>query len=67
MTDAIINPIVAICLAVAGGLYAMLKMIFTNHTKIKVLEAELNSLSSMLLEVRDDQKELFKEIRNFKK
>lgn len=66
MTDAIINPIVAVFLAVAAGLYAMLKMIFTNHTKIKVLEAELNSLSLMLSEVRDNQKEMFKEIRNLK-
>jgi len=61
--ETVINPIVAVFIAAATGLYAMLKMIFTNHTKLKVLEAELNNLSEMLLEVRNDQKEMFKEIQ----
>ena len=66
MSDAIISPVVAFCLAVLAGLYAVLKMIFTNQTKIQVLESQLENMDLVLREVRADQKELFKEIRNLK-
>ena len=67
LSDAIISPVVAFCLAVLAGLYAVLKMIFTNQTKIQVLESQLENMDLVLREVREDQKELFKEIRNLKK
>jgi Tfp pilus assembly protein PilN len=67
LSDAIISPVVAFCLAVLAGLYAVLKMIFTNQTKIQVLETQLENMDAVLREVRSDQKELFKEIRNLKK
>lgn len=67
MTDAIISPVVAFCLAVLAGLYGVLKMIFTNQTKIKVLETQLENMDLVLQEVRADQKELFKEIRSLRK
>lgn len=67
MTDAIISPAVAFALAVLAGLYGVLKMIFTNQTKIKVLETQLENMDLVLQEVRADQKELFKEIRSLKK
>jgi len=41
-------------------------MIFTNQTKIQVLESQLENMDLVLREVRADQKELFKEIRNLK-
>jgi len=66
LSDAIISPVVAFCLAVLAGLYAVLKMIFTNQTKIQVLESQLENMDLVLREVRADQKELFKEIRNLK-
>ena len=64
LSDTIISAAIASILVLLAGLYGVLKMIFTNETKIKVLEAELNNLSLMLAEVRDEQKQLFKEIRN---
>jgi hypothetical protein len=67
LTDAIISPVVAFCLAVLAGLYAVLKMIFTNQTKIEVLEAQLKGMDLVLKEVRQDQKELFKEIKSLQK
>lgn len=67
MTDAIISPAVAFFLAALAGLYGVLKMIFTNQTKIKVLETQLENMDAVLREVRSDQKELFKEIRSLKK
>ena len=67
MSDAIISPVVAFCLAVLAGLFAVLKMIFTNQTKIEVLESQLKSMDLILQEVRKDQKELFTEIRNLNK
>jgi len=66
LSDAIISPVVAFALAVLAGLYAVLKMIFTNQTKIQVLESQLENMDLVLREVRADQKELFKEIRNLK-
>tara|TARA_R100001443_G_C3322025_1_gene170284 strand:- start:743 stop:952 length:210 start_codon:yes stop_codon:yes gene_type:complete len=65
--DAIFASAIGITLALIAGFYAMLKMIFTNHTKIRVLETELNNMAAILQEVRDDQKELFKEIRSVRK
>ena len=44
LSDAIISPVVAFCLAVLAGLYAVLKMIFTNQTKIQVLESQLENM-----------------------
>ena len=67
LSDAIISPVVAFCLAVLAGLFAVLKMIFTNQTKIEVLESQLKSMDLILQEVRKDQKELFTEIRNLNK
>ena len=67
MSDAIISPVVAFCLAVLAGLFAVLKMIFTNQTKIEVLESQLKNMDLILQEVRKDQKELFTEIRNLNK
>jgi membrane protein insertase Oxa1/YidC/SpoIIIJ len=67
MTDAIISPVVAFTLAALAGLYGVLKMIFTNQTKIQVLEAQLKSMDTVLQEVRSDQKELFKEIKSLQK
>jgi len=67
MTDAIISPVVAFALAALAGLYGVLKMIFTNQTKIKVLETQLENMDLVLQEVRADQKELFKEIRSLRK
>lgn len=67
LTDAIISPVVAFCLAVLAGLFAVLKMIFTNQTKIEVLEAQLKGMDLVLKEVRQDQKELFKEIKSLQK
>lgn len=67
LSDAIISPVVAFCLAVLAGLYAVLKMIFTNQTKIEVLEAQLKGMDLVLKEVRQDQKELFKEIKSLQK
>ena len=64
LSDTIISAAIASILVLLAGLYGVLKMIFTNETKIKVLESELNNLSLMLAEVRDEQKQLFKEIRN---
>lgn len=66
LSDAIISPVVAFALAVLAGLYAVLKMIFTNQTKIQVLENQLKNMDLVLREVRSDQKEIFKEIRNLK-
>ncbi len=67
LSDAIISPVVAFCLAVLAGLFAVLKMIFTNQTKIEVLESQLKGMDLILQEVRKDQKELFTEIRNLNK
>jgi len=67
LSDAIISPVVAFCLAVLAGLYAVLKMIFTNQTKIEVLESQLKGMDLILQEVRKDQKELFKEIKSLQK
>ena len=67
LSDAIISPVVAFCLAVLAGLFAVLKMIFTNQTKIEVLEAQLKGMDLVLKEVRQDQKELFKEIKSLQK
>ena len=67
LSDAIISPVVAFFLAVLAGLYAVLKMIFTNQTKIQVLEAQLENMNLVLQEVRKDQKELFKEIKSLQK
>jgi Tfp pilus assembly protein PilN len=67
LSDAIISPVVAFCLAVLAGLYVVLKMIFTNQTKIEVLEAQLKGMDLILQEVRKDQKELFTEIKNLNK
>ena len=67
LTDAIISPVIAFTLAVLAGLYGILKMIFTNKTKIEVLEAQLKGMDNILKEVRQDQKELFKEIKNLNK
>ena len=39
---------------------AILKMIFTNQTKIKVLETELKNMAVVLKEVRDDVREIRK-------
>lgn len=64
LTDGIISPVVAFTLAALAGLYGILKMIFTNKTKIEVLEAQLKGMDDILKEVRQDQKELFKEIKN---
>jgi hypothetical protein len=66
LSDAIISPVVAFALAVLAGLYGVLKMIFTNQTKIQVLENQLKNMDLVLREVRADQKEIFKEIRNLK-
>lgn len=66
LSDAIISPVVAFCLAVLAGLYAVLKMIFTNQTKIQVLETQLETMNLVLQEVRADQKQLYDEIRNLK-
>lgn len=66
LSDAIISPVVAFALAVLAGLYGVLKMIFTNQTKIQVLENQLKNMELVLREVRADQKEIFKEIRNLK-
>jgi hypothetical protein len=66
LSDAIISPVVAFALAVLAGLYGVLKMIFTNQTKIQVLENQLKNMELVLREVRTDQKEIFKEIRNLK-
>ena len=60
LTDAIISPFVAFGLALVAGLYAILKMIFTNQTKIKVLETELKNMAVVLKEVRDDVREIRK-------
>ncbi len=67
LSDAIISPVVAFCLAVLAGLFAVLKMIFTNQTKIEVLESQLKGMDLILQEVRKDQKEFFTEIRNLNK
>lgn len=67
LTDAIISPIVAFALAFFAGLYGILKMIFTNRTKIEVLEAQLRGMDLVLKEVRQDQKDLFKEIKSLQK
>ena len=67
LSDAIISPVVAFCLAVLAGLFAVLKMIFTNQTKIEVLESQLKGMDLILQEVRKDQKELFKEIKSLQK
>ena len=67
LSDAIISPVVAFCLAVLAVLYAVLKMIFTNQTKIPVLETQLETMNLVLQEVRADQKQLYDEIRNLKK
>jgi peptidoglycan hydrolase CwlO-like protein len=67
LSDAIISPVVAFCLAVLAGLFAVLKMIFTNQTKIEVLESQLKNMDLILQEVRKDQKEFFTEIRNLNK
>lgn len=67
LTDAIISPMVAFTLAVLAGLYGILKMIFTNRTKIEVLEAQLKGMDLVLKEVRQDQKDLFKEIKSLHK
>jgi len=67
LSDAIISPVVAFCLAVLAGLYAVLKMIFTNQTKIQVLEAQLENMNLVLQEVRSDQKQIYNEIRSLNK
>jgi len=64
LSDAILSPAVAITLAVIGALGALLRFVFTNQKKIAVLEARYDDIKELLKEMRDEQKELRRDVQN---
>lgn len=64
LSDAILSPAVAITIAVIGAFGAMFRFVFTNQKKIAVLEARYEDIKDLLKEMRDEQKELRRDVQN---
>ena len=64
LSDAVISPAVALCVAASGGLVWLLRFLFTNQKKIAVLEERYSDIKDMLKEMRDDQKEMRRDLHN---
>ena len=64
LSDAILSPAVAITLATIGAFGAILRFVFTNQKKIAVLEARYDDIKYLLKEMRDEQKELRRDVQN---
>ena len=64
LSDAILSPAVAITIAVIGALGAMFRFVFTNQKKIAVLESRYEDIKDLLKEMRDEQKELRRDVQN---
>ena len=67
LSDAIISPAVAVGLAIFGGIVWLLRFLFTNQKKIALLEARYDDIKEMLKEMRDEQKELRRDVQNLAK
>jgi uncharacterized protein YlxW (UPF0749 family) len=67
LSDAILSPAVAITIAVIGAFGAMFRFVFTNQKKIAVLEARYEDIKDLLKEMRDEQKELRRDVQNLAK
>ena len=67
LSDAIISPAVAFGLAVFGGIVWLLRFLFTNQKKIAILEARYDDIKDMLKEMRDEQKELRRDVQSLAK
>lgn len=67
LSDAILSPAVAITLALIGAFGAMFRFVFTNQKKIAVLEARYDDIKDLLKEMRDEQKELRRDVQNLAK
>ena len=67
LSDAILSPAVAITLALIGAFGAMFRFVFTNQKKIAVLEARYEDIKDLLKEMRDEQKELRRDVQNLAK
>ena len=67
LTDAIISPAVAVGLAFFGGMVWLLRFLFTNQKKIAILETRYDDIRDMLKEMRDEQKELRRDVQNLAK
>lgn len=67
LSDAILSPAVAITIAVIGAFGAMFRFVFTNQKKIAVLEARYDDIKDLLKEMRDEQKELRRDVQNLAK
>ena len=64
MSDAILYPAVAAGIALIAALGAILRFVFTNQKKIAVLEARYDDIKYLLKEMRDEQKELRRDVQN---
>ena len=64
LSDAILSPAVAAGIAIVAALGAILRFVFTNQKKIAVLEARYDDIKYLLKEMRDEQKELRRDVQN---
>jgi hypothetical protein len=64
LSYAILSPAVAAGIAIVAALGAILRFVFTNQKKIAVLEARYDDIKYLLKEMRDEQKELRRDVQN---
>tara|TARA_Y100000385_G_C12782641_1_gene504165 strand:+ start:52 stop:264 length:213 start_codon:yes stop_codon:yes gene_type:complete len=64
LSDAILSPAVAAGIAIVAALSTILRFVFTNQKKIAVLEARYDDIKCLLKEMRDEQKELRRDVQN---
>ena len=64
LSDAILSPAVSASIAIFAALGALLRFVFTNQKKIAVLEACYDDIKYLLKEMRDEQKELRRDVQN---
>ena len=67
LSDQILSPAIAASIALVAALGAILRFIFTNQKKIAVLEARYDDIKDLLKEMRDEQKELRRDVQNLAK
>ena len=67
LSDQILSPAIAASIALVAAFGAILRFIFTNQKKIAVLEARYDDIKDLLKEMRDEQKELRRDVQNLAK
>jgi hypothetical protein len=64
LQDTYITIIIAASTAVSGGVLWLIRTVLTNQKKIALLEQSTETISLLLREVRDDQKEIRRDLQN---